>query len=182
MAMMCKTGKGSLVIRGQINNNDLHAEIRDAVVLSGVTSINGKTDIVVLTADDVEAISYSKQQNLTPEQQLLARTNTGAIDKGYVDSISSNLQTQIDNKVPTTRKINSKPLSSDITLTATDVDAISAPDGGTVLLILATTLISVFPTTKAYPWVATPQTVVASLSASACNDELVTKLALLMRQ
>ena len=78
MAMMCKTGKGSLVIRGQINNNDLHAEIRDAVVLSGVTSVNGKTNIVVLTADDVEAISYSKQQNLTPEQQLLARTNIGA--------------------------------------------------------------------------------------------------------
>ena len=139
MAMMCKTGKGSLVIRGQINNNDLHAEIRDAVVLSGVTSVNGKTNTVVLTADDVEAISYSKQQNLTPEQQLLARTNIGAIDKGYVDSISSNLQTQIDNKVPTTRKINSKPLSSDITLTATDVDAIPAPDGGTAGQLLSKT-------------------------------------------
>lgn len=139
MAMMCKTGKGSLVIRGQINNNDLHAEIRDAVVLSGVASINGKTNIVVLTADDVEAISYSKQQNLTSEQQLLARTNIGAIDKGYVDSISSNLQTQIDNKVPTIRKINSKPLSSDITLTATDVDAIPAPDGGTAGQLLSKT-------------------------------------------
>ena len=92
MAMMCKTGKGSLVIRGQINNNDLHAEIRDAVVLSGVTSVNGKTDIVVLTADDVEAISYSKQQNLTPEQQLLARTNIGAVDKGYIDSVIDNLE------------------------------------------------------------------------------------------
>lgn len=92
MAMMCKTGKGSLVIRGQINNNDLHAEIRDAVVLSGVTSINGKTNTVVLTADDVEAISYSKQQNLTPEQQLLARTNIGAVDKGYIDSVIDNLE------------------------------------------------------------------------------------------
>ena len=92
MAMMCKTGKGSLVIRGQINNNDLHAEIRDAVVLSGVTSINGKTNTVVLTADDVEAISYSTQQNLTPEQQLLARTNIGAVDKGYTDSVIAKLQ------------------------------------------------------------------------------------------
>ena len=92
MAMMCKTGKGSLVIRGQINNNDLHAEIRDAVVLSGVTSINGKTNTVVLTADDVEAISYSTQQNLTPEQQLLARTNIGAVDKGYIDSVIDNLE------------------------------------------------------------------------------------------
>ena len=92
MAMMCKTGKGSLVIRGQINNNDLHAEIRDAVVLSGVTSITGKTNTVVLTADDVEAISYSKQQNLTPEQQLLARTNIGAVDKGYIDSVIDNLE------------------------------------------------------------------------------------------
>ena len=92
MAMMCKPGKGSLVIRGQINNNDLHAEIRDAVVLSGVASVNGKTNIVVLTADDVEAISYSKQQNLTPEQQLLARTNIGAVDKGYIDSVIDNLE------------------------------------------------------------------------------------------
>lgn len=92
MAMICKTGKGSLIIRGQINNNDLHAEIRDAVVLSGVTSINGKTNSVVLTADDVEAISYSKQQKLTPEQQLLARTNIGAVDEGYVNSVIDNLE------------------------------------------------------------------------------------------
>ena len=89
--MICKTGKGSLIIRGQINNNDLHAEIRDAVVLSGVTSINGKTNTVVLTADDVEAISYSKQQKLTPEQQLLARTNIGAVDEGYVNNVIDNL-------------------------------------------------------------------------------------------
>ena len=54
----------------------------------------------------------------------LSVSEVTSTELSYLDGVSSNLQTQIDNKVPTTRKINSKPLSSDITLNASDVNAV----------------------------------------------------------
>ena len=41
----------------------------------------------------------------------------------YVDGVTSNIQTQLDGKVPTSRTINGKALSADITLSASDVGA-----------------------------------------------------------
>lgn len=43
----------------------------------------------------------------------------------------TNLQTALDGKVPTSRTINSKPLTSDITLSASDVSAVPASAKGT---------------------------------------------------
>ena len=54
----------------------------------------------------------------------LSVSEVTSTELSYLDGVSSNLQTQINNKVPTTRKINSKPLSSDITLNASDVHAL----------------------------------------------------------
>lgn len=54
----------------------------------------------------------------------LSVSEVTSTELSYLDGVSSNLQTQINNKVPTTRKINSKPLSSDITLNASDVNAV----------------------------------------------------------
>ena len=44
--------------------------------------------------------------------------------KKDLDALETNVQTQLNNKVPTTRTVNNKALSSNITLTASDVDAI----------------------------------------------------------
>lgn len=60
----------------------------------------------------------------------LSVSEVTSTELSYLDGVSSNLQTQINNKVPTTRKINSKPLSSDITLNASDVHAL--PDTTTI--------------------------------------------------
>lgn len=49
--------------------------------------------------------------------------------KKDLDALETNVQTQLNNKVPTTRTVNNKALSSNITLTASDVDAIAAKDG-----------------------------------------------------
>lgn len=54
----------------------------------------------------------------------LSVSEVTSTELSYLDGVSSNLQTQVNNKVPTTRKINSKPLSSDITLSASDVNAV----------------------------------------------------------
>lgn len=50
---------------------------------------------------------------------------------GYLDGVTSGVQTQLNGKVPTTRKINNKALSDDIALNASDVGALST-SGGTV--------------------------------------------------
>ena len=43
----------------------------------------------------------------------------------YVDGVTSNIQTQLNNKVPTSRTVNGKALSANITLSASDVSAYS---------------------------------------------------------
>ena len=42
----------------------------------------------------------------------------------YLDGVSSSIQTQLNGKVPTSRTVNSKALSSNITLSAADVNAV----------------------------------------------------------
>lgn len=54
----------------------------------------------------------------------LSVSDVTSTELSYLDGVSSNVQTQLNKKVPTTRKINSKPLSSDITLNASDVNAV----------------------------------------------------------
>lgn len=49
---------------------------------------------------------------------------------GYLSGVTSGLQAQLDGKVPTSRTINGKALTSDITLSATDIGA--APSSGTL--------------------------------------------------
>ena len=41
----------------------------------------------------------------------------------YVDGVTSNIQTQLNAKVPTSRTVNGKALTADITLSASDVNA-----------------------------------------------------------
>lgn len=44
----------------------------------------------------------------------------------YIDGVTSNIQTQLNGKVPTSRTINGKALSSNITLSAADVGALAS--------------------------------------------------------
>lgn len=49
--------------------------------------------------------------------------NASATELNYVDGVTSSIQVQIDTKVPTSRTVNGKALSSNITLSASDVGA-----------------------------------------------------------
>lgn len=69
-----------------------------------VTSVNSKTGAVSLTAADICAVQYDEPIILNNEQMEIACINIGA--------------------VPTTRKVNGKPLTADITLSASDVSAV----------------------------------------------------------
>ena len=46
-----------------------------------------------------------------------------ATELNYVDGVTSNIQDQLNAKVPTSRTINGKPLTGNITLSASDVGA-----------------------------------------------------------
>lgn len=49
--------------------------------------------------------------------------------EALTSGVTSNIQTQLNNKVPTTRKVNGKALSADITLSASDVGASESGHG-----------------------------------------------------
>ena len=58
--------------------------------------------------------------------------NASATELNYVDGVTSGIQGQLDSKVSATRKINNKPLTSDITITAADIGALTESDVATV--------------------------------------------------
>lgn len=56
-----------------------------------------------------------------------------ATELNYMDGVTSNVQTQLNGKVPTTRTVNGKALSSNITLSASDVGADAAGSASSAL-------------------------------------------------
>ena len=134
--------------QGLINNDELYL-----VGGSGteVTSVNGQTGDVNLTAEDVNALSKdtkipSKTSDLTNDSGYLTtlpvatfnvlggvksggdftvNSSTGAVTikhQSLADyAKTADVNTSLNGKVPTTRKINNKALSADITLSASDI-------------------------------------------------------------
>ena len=56
-----------------------------------------------------------------------------ATEINYIDGVTSNVQTQLDEKVPKTRTVNGKALSSNISLSASDIGAYSKTEVDTLL-------------------------------------------------
>ena len=113
-----------------------------------VTSVAGKTGAVTLTSSDVclgnvgnfKAVSTVASQGLTSTEQSNARANIGAGTSSLTLGTTSTTAAAGDhthsNYVPTTRTVNSKALSSDISLDYSDVGAASS--GHTHTLSMAT--------------------------------------------
>lgn len=97
-----------------------------------VTSVNGKTGAITLSASDVGAVPTTR----TVAGHALSTNVTlvkGDVGLGNVDNtsdankpVSTATKAALDDKVPTTRKVNGKALSTDITLTASDVGALAS--------------------------------------------------------
>ena len=89
------------------------------------TAVNGKQDTVIGGASTIV------DSNLTADRALVsnssgkvAASTVTSTELGYLDGVTSAIQTQLNAKVPNTRKVNNKALSADITLTASDVGAL----------------------------------------------------------
>ena len=72
----------------------------------------------------------SNPHNVTLTQLGVTAT---AAELNYVDGVTSNVQTQLNAKVPTSRTVNGKALSSNITLSASDVGADASGAANTAL-------------------------------------------------
>ena len=119
-------GKIADLINGAPATLDTLKEIADAMqknegVVAALDEAIGKK----ANATDLSAhiSNQSNPHNVTISQLGVTATAT---ELNYVDGVTSNIQTQLNAKVSTSRKINNKSLTSDITLSASDVGAESA--------------------------------------------------------
>ena len=92
------------------------------------TEIDSKLDVKQATING--AATTITSNNLTASRALIsdgsgkvAVSAVSSTELGYLDGVTSNIQTQLDAKVPTSRTVNGKALSADITLSASDVGA-----------------------------------------------------------
>ena len=85
---------------------------------STVTSTSGLTACPIISG-----VPYYKDTNTKYTLSSFDITAT-ADELNYCDGVTSNIQTQLNAKVPTSRTINGKALSSNITLAASDVSAV----------------------------------------------------------
>lgn len=97
-----------------------------------VTSVNGETGSVNLSASDVGArpdtwVPTLNNLGITATASELNKLDGATVttqEINYLDGVSSSIQTQLNGKVPTSRTVNNKALSSNITLSAADVNAV----------------------------------------------------------
>lgn len=107
------TGGGGSVSPGTANQLAYYA--------STGTSLNGLTAITAHSA-------LASDTNGLPVASLTTDT-----ELGYVHGVTSSIQTQIGTLVPKTTTVNGHALSSNVTVTSSDVNALDLTTGGTVL-------------------------------------------------
>lgn len=84
---------------------------------STVTSASGYTACPI-----IDGVPYYKDTNTTYSLSSFG-VNASAAELNYTKGVTSAIQTQLNGKVPTSRTVNGKALSADISLTASDVGA-----------------------------------------------------------
>ena len=100
--------------------------------IDGVTS-NIQTQLDSKQATISGGASTIASSNLTASRALISNSSgkvavsdVTSTELGYLDGVTSAIQTQLDGKVPTSRTVNGKALSANISLTASDVGAASS--------------------------------------------------------
>lgn len=118
-------GSGS----GDITVNDLFALLQAGSNIS-LEIVDGKvkvtatdTNTVTRVKGNAESTYRSGDVNLTVANLGLTASTT---ELNYVKGVTSAIQTQINSKVPNTRTVNGKALSSNISLAASDVGAVKS--------------------------------------------------------
>ena len=113
------------------NNNGLEALLNSK---SPVGHTHTASEVGARPSTWVPSISDLGVTATAAELNKLDGVTATTAELNYVDGVTSNIQTQLNAKVPTSRTINSKALSSNITLSAADVGAMATRPNVQVLL------------------------------------------------
>lgn len=105
-------------------NSAITGATKCKITYDGNGLVTGGSD---LSASDIPSLTLSKISDITAtasELNILDGITASTTELNYTDGVTSNIQTQLNGKVPNIRTINGKALSSDISLDATDVGAL----------------------------------------------------------
>lgn len=94
------------------------------------TALNGKQATVTGAATTITGSNLTANRALVSNASgKVAVSDVTSTELGYLDGVTSAIQTQLNGKVPTARTVNGKALSANITLGASDVGALSTAGG-----------------------------------------------------
>lgn len=89
------------------------------------TAVAGKQDTITGGATTITSDNLTANRALVSDGNgKVAVSDVTDVEIGYMDGVTSNVQAQLNAKVPNTRTINNKALSADISLTPDDVGAV----------------------------------------------------------
>lgn len=96
------------------------------------TALNGKQATITGAATTITGNNLTESRALVSNSSgKVAVSAVTSTELGYLDGVTSAIQTQLNGKVPTSRTVNGKALSSNVTLAASDVGALPI-SGGTL--------------------------------------------------
>lgn len=115
-----------------LGNVDNTSDMSKPLSVAMQKALIGKQATITGAAESIVNKNLTANRALISDASGKVRASDITITElGYLDGVTSAIQTQLNNKVPTSRTVNNKALSSNITLTANDVGALPI-SGGTL--------------------------------------------------
>ena len=132
------------------------------------------------TDSPTSTVNYAAGVTVNPKNKSITATSfignlTGTATSASNAAAGSNLETAINSKVPNTRKVNNKALSSDISLTYTDVGAASSGHSHDISLVASGTSTVDLLHNTTYTLTAGDQSVVFKTPTDSNTDTKVTQ-------
>lgn len=116
-------------------DSDMEAAKQDITTLKGnvttlTNALGSKQDKITGGASTIADDNLTENRVLVSDDSgKVAVSNTTNTELGYLGGVTSAIQTQLNGKVPTSRTVNGKDLSVDISLGASDVGALPTQTG-----------------------------------------------------
>lgn len=108
-----------------LGNVDNTSDTSKPISTATQTALDGKQATITGAATTITGSNLATNRALVSNSSgKVAVSAVTSTELGYLDGVTSAIQTQLNDKVPTSRTVNNKALSSNITLAASDVGAV----------------------------------------------------------
>lgn len=113
-----------------LGNVDNTSDTSKPISTATQTALDGKQATITGAATTITGSNLTANRALVSNSSgKVAASAVTSTELGYLDGVTSAIQTQLNGKVPASRTVNNKALSSNITLTASDVEALPLAGG-----------------------------------------------------